>query len=40
MINDVDRILVSEEQIKDAVQRIAKQIEKDYEGREVMFVGL
>ncbi len=40
MINDVERILVSEEQIKRAVQRIAKQIEQDYEGREVMFVGL
>lgn len=40
MINDVERILVSEQEIKDAVERIAKQIEKDYEGKEVMFVGL
>ncbi len=40
MINDVDRILVSEEQIKEAVERIAKEIEKDYEGKEVLFVGL
>lgn len=40
MIKDVDRILVSEQEIQDAVERIAKQIEKDYEGKEVMFVGL
>lgn len=40
MIKDVERVLISEEQIKEAVQRIAKQIEEDYEGREVMFVGL
>lgn len=40
MINDVDRILVSEKQIKEAVERIAKEIEKDYEGKEVLFVGL
>lgn len=40
MINDVERILVSEEQIKEAVKRIAKQIENDYKGKEVLFVGL
>lgn len=40
MIKDVERILVTEEQIKEAVQRIAKAIENDYEGKEVLFVGL
>ncbi len=40
MNKDVERVLISEDQIKEAVQRIAKQIEEDYEGREVMFVGL
>lgn len=40
MIKDVERVLVSEEEIKEAVQRIARELEKDYEGREIMFVGL
>ncbi|MBQ6626119.1 MAG: hypoxanthine phosphoribosyltransferase [Ruminococcus sp.] len=40
MNKDVERVLISEEQIKEAVERIAKQIEEDFEGREVMFVGL
>ncbi len=40
MNKDIDRILVSEEQIKEAVQRIAEQLEHDYDGKEVLFVGL
>lgn len=40
MIADVERVLVSEEQIKEAVARIAAQIEADFEGKEVLFVGL
>lgn len=40
MIKDVERVLVSEEEIKEAVKRIARELEKDYEGREIMFVGL
>ena len=40
MIKDVERVLISEEQIKEAVERIAKEIEKDFEGKEVLFVGL
>lgn len=40
MTNDIDRVLVSEQEIKDAVQRISTQIQKDYQGREVLFVGL
>lgn len=40
MINDVERVLVTEDQIKEVVQRIARQLEKDYDGKEVLFVGL
>lgn len=40
MLADVERILVSEEEISQAVERIAKQLEKDYEGKDVLFVGL
>ncbi len=40
MLADVERVLVSQEQIEQAVQRIAKQIEKDFEDKEVLFVGL
>ncbi len=40
MNNDIKEVLISEEQIKEAVNRIARQIEIDYEGREVLFVGL
>lgn len=40
MNKDVERVLITEEQINEAVLRIAKQIEEDYEGKEVLFVGL
>ena len=40
MNNDIKEVLISQEQIKDAVEKIAHQIEKDYEGKEVLFVGL
>ncbi len=40
MKKDIERVLISEEQIAQAVQKIAKQIEEDYEGKEVLFVGL
>ncbi len=40
MTNDIERILITEEQIKEAVKRIAKQLEEDYDGKEVLFVGL
>ena len=40
MNNDIKEVLISQEQIKDAVEKIARQIEKDYEGKEVLFVGL
>ena len=40
MNNDIKEVLISQEQIKDSVEKIARQIEKDYEGKEVLFVGL
>lgn len=40
MKKDIERVLISEEQIAQAVQKIAKQIEEDFEGKEVLFVGL
>ena len=40
MNKDIKEVLISEEQIKQAVERIALQIEKDFEGKEVLFVGL
>ncbi len=40
MTFDVERVLISEDEIKEAVVKIAKAIEKDYENKEVLFVGL
>lgn len=40
MNSDIERVLITEEEIKEAVSRIAKEIERDFEGREVLFVGL
>lgn len=40
MNKDIKEVLISEEQIKQAVERIALQLEKDFEGKEVLFVGL
>lgn len=40
MNKDIKEVLISEEQIKEAVERIASQLEKDYEGKEILFVGL
>ncbi len=40
MNNDIKEVLISQEQISEAVEKIAHQIEKDYEGKEVLFVGL
>ncbi len=33
-------VLFTEEEIKDSVKRIARQIEKDFDGEEVVFVGI
>ncbi|NBI65946.1 hypoxanthine phosphoribosyltransferase [Pseudoflavonifractor sp. 60] len=37
---DIQEILFSEEQLKERVQAIARQIEADYEGREVMLISV
>lgn len=38
--NDISKVLYSEEEIKQAVVKIAKEIEKDYTGENVLLVGL
>ena len=37
---DIQEILFSEEQLKERVQAIARQIEADYQGREVMLISV
>jgi hypoxanthine phosphoribosyltransferase len=37
---DIEGVLVSERQIADKIAELAKQIETDYEGREVLLVGV
>src|SRR5437764_13307799 len=37
---DIEGVLVSEQQIADKIAELAKQIEADYEGREVLLVGV
>ena len=38
--NDIESVLFSEEVLKEKVKEIGRQISKDYEGKEVMFVGV
>lgn len=40
MHKDVESILISEEKLENIVNTLAKQIEKDYNGREFIMVGL
>jgi hypoxanthine phosphoribosyltransferase len=40
MKNDIAEILVSEQQIRDRVAEMGRQISKDYEGQELLLVGL
>ena len=40
MQNDIKKISVSEEEIKKIVTSLGKQIAKDYEGRNPMFIGM
>lgn len=37
---DIQEVLLSEEQLKTRVQEIARQIEKDYEGKEIMLISV
>lgn len=36
----IQEVLLSEEQLRNRVQEIAKQIEKDYEGKEIMLISV
>ena len=38
MINDLERVLLSEEQIKEKVQEMGAQITKDYEGENLLII--
>lgn len=40
MINDIKKISVSEEEIKELCHRIGKQISKEYAGKNPVFIGL
>lgn len=40
MIKDIERVLVSEEEIKGAVKKIAENIKNDHKDKDVLFVGL
>lgn len=40
MNQDLEKILISAEQIQETVKRLAKQIDEDYKGKELLFVGL
>lgn len=40
MENDIQEVLFSEEELKARVEEIARQIERDYEGKEVMLIGV
>jgi hypoxanthine phosphoribosyltransferase len=37
---DIESVLLGEQQIQDKVQDLAAQISKDYQGREVLLVGV
>ena len=38
--NNIQEILFSEEQLKTRVNEIARQIEADYAGKEIMLIGI
>lgn len=40
MINDIDRVLLSEEQLKDIVKRLGAEITKDYQGKKLVLVSV
>ena len=40
MLKEIKRICVSEEQIKEIVERLGKEISNDYDGKNPMFIGL
>ena len=40
MENDIERVLISEEEIRRKVEEVGRQISEDFEGREPIFVGV
>ena len=40
MIEDIERVLLSEEQIRDIVSRLGRQISEDYKGRKLLMVSV
>lgn len=40
MIKDIQEVLLSEEQIAEKVKELAEEISKDYEGKEILVVGV
>ena len=38
--NDIERVVVSEEQIQTRLKELAAQVNKDYEGRDLILVGV
>ena len=40
MNKDIEKILYTEEQLQEVAKRVAAQIDADYEGEEIVFVGL
>ena len=40
MLNDIERILISEEQLKETVSRMGAQISKDYEGKNLLVISV
>lgn len=40
MINDVERVLISEEQLADRIAELGKEITADYQGRQILMIGV
>lgn len=40
MINDVERVLISEEELAKRIQELGAQITDDYEGKEILMIGV
>ena len=37
---DIERVIVTEEQLQARIKELAAQVEKDYEGRDLLLVGV
>jgi len=38
--NDIERVVVSQEQIQNRLKELASQVDKDYAGRDLILVGV